>query len=276
MRRLARFLVLAPLGAALVLFGPQIAGRAMLSLGFPSIAARAFDDPAWKGAALAAAGRWDEAAAAYAGDPASAYNLGDALARAGRFGEAIAAFDRVLAAHPDDEDAAFNKALLEEALRGDGKPTSGGVQGVLANSPATKAGGSRDRPLTEGKTSGTGEGLAAGRETPSEAGASGAGAKEGKGSSATTEASRAAATGAAGASGNGGAGHASDMSALVTELLRERESRVRRRLQMGGVHPSLDWLKTLPDDPGRFLKVRILAEKARRLREAGGPIPEDD
>jgi Ca-activated chloride channel homolog len=276
MRRLALIFLLAPLGVGLVLFGPQIAGRTLLSLGFAGAAAHVFDDPAWTGAAFAEASRWDDAAAAFGRDPASAYNFGGALARAGRFEEAIAAFESVLATNPGDEDAAFNKALLEAALQGEGKAPGGGVTGVLANSPASKAGGSRDRPLTEGHTSGTGEGLAAGRETQSEAGASGAGAKEGKGSSAPTEASRAAATGAAGASGSGGAGHSSDMSALVAELLRERESRVRRRLQMGGVHPSLDWLKTLPDDPGRFLKLRILAEKARRLREAGGPIPEDD
>jgi Ca-activated chloride channel family protein len=276
MRRLALFFALAPLGVALLLFGTQFAGHALLSLGLAPAAARIFDDPAWKGAAFADAGRWEEAAAAFANDPGSAYNLGCALARAGRFGEAIAAFDRALTARPDDEDAAFNKSLLEAALQGGDKPAGGGVRGVDANSPTSKAGGSRDRPQTEGHTSGTGEGLAAGRETQSEAGAGGKGAKEGKGASATTDDTHAAATGAAGASGLGGAGKTADLSPLIAELLRERESRVRRRLQIGGVHPSLGWLRTLTDDPGRFLKIRILAEKARRLREAGGPIPEDD
>lgn len=275
MKRRALLIAIAPLGVSLVLFGPQFAGHALLSLGLPSAAAGMFSEPAWKGAAFAASERWREAETAFAADPASAYNHGVALARTGRFAEAIAAFDRALAAHPDDEDAAFNKALLEASLQGESKPPGGGVRGVDANSPTSKAGGSRDRPLTEGHTSGTGEGLAAGRETQSEAGAGGKGAKEGKGASATTDSNHAAATGAAGAAG-GGAGQSADLSPLIAELLRERESRVRRRLQMGGVHPSLEWLKTLPDDPGRFLKVRILAEKARRLREAGGPIPEDD
>jgi Ca-activated chloride channel family protein len=234
-----------------------------------------FGDPAWKGSAFIASGRWREAATAFAGDPASAYNHGVALARTGRIEEAIAAFDRALAVHPDDEDAAFNKALLEAARQDDRKTPGGGVRGVDANSPTSKAGGSRDRPPTEGHTSGTGEGLAAGRETQSEGGAGGKGAKEGKGASATADGNHAVATGAAGAAG-GGAGQSADLSPLIAELLREREARVRRRLQIGGVHPSLEWLKTIPDDPGRFLKVRILAEKARRLREAGGPIPEDD
>lgn len=275
MKRLALFLAIAPLGVALVLFGPQIAGHALFALGFPSAAAHVFDDSAWRGAAFSAAGEWEKAATAFGKDPGSAYNLGHALARAGRFEEAITAFERVLAAHPDDEDAAFNKALLEAALHGEQKPPSGGVRGVDANSPTSKAGGSRDRPLTAGHTSGTGEGLAAGRETQSEAGAGGKGAKEGKAATESTNDAHAAATGAAGA-GGGGAGQSADLSPLIAELLHEREARVRRRLQIGGVHPSLEWLRTLTDDPGRFLKIRIRAEKARRLREAGGPIPEDD
>jgi Ca-activated chloride channel homolog len=274
-RRLALALAIAAPGAGLVLFGPQIAGHALLSLGLPSVAARLFNDPGWKGAALAEAGRWREAAAVWATDPASAYGLGVALAHAGRIEEAIAAFDRALAARPEDEDAAVNKALLEAALQGEQKPPSGGAAGVVANSPANKAGGSRDRPETEGHTSGTGEGLAAGRETAGEAGAGGKGAKDGKGVGAPAEDSRAAASGAAGAAGGLGR-PGGDMNTLITELLRERESRARRRLQLGGVHPSPEWLQTLPDDPGRFLKLRILAEKARRQREAGGPLREDD
>jgi Ca-activated chloride channel homolog len=274
MRRAALFLAIASVCAALILFGPQMAGRALLSLGFASAAARLFDDAAWKGAALYAAGRWSEAADAFAEAPASAYNLGDALARAGRFEEAIAAFDRALAAQPDDADAAFNKGLLEAALAREPRSAGGGAEGVVANSPGTRAGGARDRPPTEGRTSGYGEGLASGRETASETPATGSAAKEGKGGLSPIEDGRAAGGGAASASD--GAGRSGDMNALVATLLRQRESRAQRRLQIGGVHPSLEWLQTLPDDPGRFLKLRILAEKERRLRAAGGPIPEDD
>jgi len=274
MTRLAYVLAIAPICAALVLFGPQVAAHALLSLGFASTAARVFDDPAWKGAAHYAAGRWNEAAEAFAADAASAYNLGDALARAGRYEEAIAAFDRALAANADDEDAAFNKALLEAALQGEHKTASGGA--IAANSRAVKAGGSRDRPQTDDRTGGSGDSLASGRESASEAGATSGGkaAKAGKGDGESSADSRAAAAGAAAASD--GAGRSGDLNALVGELLRERESRVRRRLQAGAVHPSLEWLQTLPDDPGRFLKLRILAEKARRLQAGGGPVPEDD
>lgn len=270
MRRAALFLAVAPLAVALVVFGPHLAGRGALMLGFASTAARLFDDPAWKGDALAQAGQWPQAAEAFAAHP---YNQGVALARAGRFEEAITAFERALAAHPDDEDAAFNKSLLETALKGAPAPARGGAEGVSANSPGNKAGGSKDRPPTEGRNSGFGEGLASGRETPAETAATGSAAKDGKGEGASKE-ERAAGNGAAGASE--GAGHSGDMSSLVAQLLHERESRVRRRLLVGGIHPSRDWLQTLPDDPGRFLKARILAEKARRAQAAGGPAREDD
>ncbi|GLI94114.1 tetratricopeptide repeat protein [Methylocystis echinoides] len=274
MRRIALFLAITPGLIACVLFGPQTLGHLLLSLGAPSTAAHVFDDPAWKGAALYAAGDWNAAAKAFATDARNAYNLGDALARAGRLEEAIAAFDRALISNPDDADAAYNKALLEASLRRDPGPAGGGAEGVVANSPASKAGGSRDRPSTEGHTGGVGDGLASGRETESRGGTSAAASKEGTGDSAPGNSGSASSGPGAGVSQ--GAAFSGDLTSLVAELLREHASRARRRLQTGGVHPSADWLQTLPDDPGRFLKLRILAEKARRLRAAGGPIPEDD
>jgi Ca-activated chloride channel family protein len=48
------------------------------------------------------------------GDTDALYNQGNALARAGEYDAAIAAYDRVLGARPDDEDALFNKALVEQ------------------------------------------------------------------------------------------------------------------------------------------------------------------
>ena len=44
------------------------------------------------------------------------YNQGNALARLGRYQDAISEYDRVLTTDPNQEDAAFNKALLREKL----------------------------------------------------------------------------------------------------------------------------------------------------------------
>jgi len=46
--------------------------------------------------------------------PAGTYNRGNALAHQGKYDEAIAAYTATLRANPRDEDAAFNKALLEK------------------------------------------------------------------------------------------------------------------------------------------------------------------
>jgi Ca-activated chloride channel homolog len=35
------------------------------------------------------------------------------------------------------------------------------------------------------------------------------------------------------------------------------------------VLPTREWLDTLPDDPGRYLKLRLSAEQARRLARGG-------
>ena len=51
----------------------------------PSAAAQIFADPAWTGVAFYEAGRWREAAEAFARDSASAYDLGNALALSGRY-----------------------------------------------------------------------------------------------------------------------------------------------------------------------------------------------
>jgi Ca-activated chloride channel family protein len=85
----------------------------------PQAAARAFRDPAWKGAALYRAGKYKAAAEAFA-DASGAdadYNRGNALARAGQLQKAIEAYNAALKANPDLKDAEYNKALVEKLLK---------------------------------------------------------------------------------------------------------------------------------------------------------------
>ncbi len=92
-----------------------------LEEGEPETAARLFDDQAWRNAANYRGEQYGAAAEGWAAqsrdNPSLAdghYNLGNALAHLGDFEGAIKAYDRALEAAPGHEDAAFNKALLEQ------------------------------------------------------------------------------------------------------------------------------------------------------------------
>lgn len=81
-------------------------------------AAPAPSAPADDARALYDAGRYDDAAAAFARraaaaprDAAAQYALGDALFKAGKLGPAIASFERAFALDPRDSDARFNLAF---------------------------------------------------------------------------------------------------------------------------------------------------------------------
>lgn len=82
-------------------------------------AARAFDDPAWRGAAWYKAGKYQEALQALkdVNTPEAWYNQGNALARLGQFAEAIAAYGKVLEREPGHADAKYNKELLEQYMK---------------------------------------------------------------------------------------------------------------------------------------------------------------
>lgn len=90
----------------------------MLEQGDPAAAANLFEDPDWRAAARYQAGDYPGAAEAFAAQLSATgiYNLGNALAQQGDLQTAIAAYSEVLAQQPGHEDAAFNKALLEELL----------------------------------------------------------------------------------------------------------------------------------------------------------------
>ncbi len=81
-------------------------------------AADRFDDPLWKGLALARTGDYEAALDAFAlSDSAEAwYDQGDALAHLGRYADAAQAFQQALARHPSWQEAQENLALVESLI----------------------------------------------------------------------------------------------------------------------------------------------------------------
>ena len=97
---------------------PDQAGAAAFERGDFEAAREDFADPAWRGAADYRAGNYESAVGTLEAldNPQAHYNRGNALARSGRYQEAIEAYEAALDAEPGLEDAAHNKALIEELL----------------------------------------------------------------------------------------------------------------------------------------------------------------
>lgn len=98
----------------------QQAARA-LKRGQADNAARLATDPRWKAAATYKSGQYKQAEKTWENlsDPSADdwYNRGNALAKAGALEQAIKAYEQALALQPQHADAAYNKKVVEEALK---------------------------------------------------------------------------------------------------------------------------------------------------------------
>lgn len=93
-------------------------GASALETNDPERAVALFEDPAWRATAHYRNQDFKAAAEDFGASLGveNDYNRGNALARAGDLEGALAIFDQVLASDPEHEDAAFNKALIEQLL----------------------------------------------------------------------------------------------------------------------------------------------------------------
>ena len=96
----------------------QHAYRALKN-GQPEFASLWFEDPDWQAVARYRSDDFATAAALFERDPTARgwFNLGNALAFSGELEAAITAYDRALGLEPTHEDAAYNRALVDELLR---------------------------------------------------------------------------------------------------------------------------------------------------------------
>ena len=249
-------------------------GRLLMTAGLPGAAAGLFTDPAWRGPALYEAGRYAEAIAIFrAQGKRGAYNLGNALARSGDLQGAVAAYDEALAYNPRDADAQANRSLvaklIEEAIdRGKG----GGIANAAAQYGARFGNTQNQDKSDDVKATSSGEGIAGNKEAGSSESLPGnsAVARRGRSEQQSIESGQGQARGSA--SDAAGRGRQGAGSAMVAAAPEREVRRVTKSFEAHEIHPDRLWLQTLPDEPGRYLKLRLKAEQARRI-EAGTAIP---
>lgn len=96
----------------------QLAAQKM-NQGLNEQAAELFSEPGWKAAAHYKAGQYEDALEQLQGQhtPDATYNRANTLAKLGRLQESLEAYDEVLKQQPDNEDASYNRKLVEEALK---------------------------------------------------------------------------------------------------------------------------------------------------------------
>lgn len=83
-----------------------------------SQAAELFENPGWKAASEYSSGQYQKTIETLndVNSKTTAYNRGNALARAGQFPESLKAFDQALELDPDNEDARYNRDLVQKLL----------------------------------------------------------------------------------------------------------------------------------------------------------------
>ncbi|WP_426314007.1 tetratricopeptide repeat protein [Methylobacterium fujisawaense] len=278
-RRRARIagLALAGIGllALLAVSQPRTGfGRLLMGLGLPGLAADVFVDPAWRAAALYEAGRYADAIALFrTGGRRASYNLGNTLAKAGDLEGALAAYDEALRFNPRDADAQANRSLIarmraEVIDRGPG----GGIANGTAQYGARYNNTANQDQNNDINAASSGEGLAGNKESNASASLPGNSkvSRRGRAEQQSIDTGKGQARGSAGdAAGRGRTGGG---SAMVAEAPEREVRRVTKSFEAHEIRPDRLWLQTLPDDPGRYLKLRLRAEQTRRV-EAGTAIP---
>ncbi|MCJ2034207.1 tetratricopeptide repeat protein [Methylobacterium sp. J-068] len=250
-------------------------GRALMGIGLPGAAAFVLDDPVWRGPALYQAGRYDEAAAVFRdGGRRGSYNLGNALARAGDLQGALDAYDAALQYNPRDADAQANRSLIARLVdEGPGDPgKGGGVANATATVGARYNKTSNQDPNDDTQATSTGDGLAGNKEggTSSSTPGNSKVARRGKAEQVAVDSGKGEARGSA--SDAAGRGRTGAGSAMVAAAPEREARRVTKSFEAHEIRPDRLWLQTLPDDPGRYLKLRLKAEQAVRV-EAGTAVP---
>lgn len=267
-------LLFASFAAALAVAAPPgDVGRALYHAGLPGLAGLFLAGPLWTGARLYAQGRFGEAAAAFESAPfgAAEYNRGTSLARAGDLAGSVRALETALQLDPNDEDARYNLALVE-SLKAKRERTERDAQNA-ANADASKQKRGGEAPSSaENDVNSLGEGAAGDRDSGREATSPGRAQVSRMGRAEQSHLSEVTSEARGAISAAAGAGRTGRQDAKVAKSFDQMVKLPKRSFSQQTVQPTPQWLETIADDPGRFIALKLAAERAGRA-ERGVAAP---
>jgi Ca-activated chloride channel family protein len=229
-----------------------------LEAGNAGEAAGLFENPEWRAVAEYEAGAYAQSAARFAeqDDTRNLYNLGNALARQGEFESAIDAYEQVLEADPENEDAAFNRDLLERLLeeqesqqqnQGDDQQSS---DQSGSDSQESESDASSQMEISEGSS-----------DSQSEPGEQNASQREDEMSEEDMQALQEELQRAAEEAENEAGQQSAQLSEEQLEALR-REQEQQQAMEQ--------WLRRIPNDPGGLLRRKFRYQYQRMGRDQDG------
>jgi Ca-activated chloride channel family protein len=234
----------------------------LLEEGSAADAAQLFEDQRWRAVANYRAGDYGGSAAGFGelADSDSLYNLGNALAKMGEFEAAIAAYDEVIEADPDNEDALYNRDLLQDMLEQQ-QDSQSGDQGNQEN--ASDSGGGAQQ------SEGASQSDQAGQE--GESGDPGAEGEQGESSVRDEEAASQEDLEAMQQELERAAEEAQQQAAEAQEQqgMTQEEAEAMRRAQEQ-TQAMEQWLRRIPDDPGGLLRRKFRYQYQRQGRDQDG------
>jgi Ca-activated chloride channel family protein len=215
---------------------PDQQAQRLLEEGSAADAAQLFEDQRWRAVANFRAGDYGNSAAGFGelDDSESLYNLGNALAKMGEFEAAIAAYDEVIDADPDNEDALYNRDLLQDMLEQQ-QDSQSGDQGNQENASDSGGGAQQSEGASQSDQAGQ-EDLEAMQQELERA---------------AQEAQQQAA-------------EAQEQQGVTQE---EAEAMRRAQEQQQAME---QWLRRIPDDPGGLLRRKFRYQYQRQGRDQDG------
>ena len=232
--------------------------RQQLDAGNAADAAELFEDEEWRAVAEYEAGSYGQSAARFAerDDARNLYNLGNALARQGEFESAIDAYDQVLEMDPGNEDAAFNKDLLEQMLQQQQSQQQN--QGDDQQSSEQSGGDSQE---SDSDASSQNQGAEGSSESQSESGEQSASQREQEMNEEDMQALQEELQRAAEEAEQQSRQQSAQLSEEQLEALR-REQEAQQAMEQ--------WLRRIPNDPGGLLRRKFRYQYQRMGRDQDG------